>query len=334
MPQLRIHFTDADIARTRLQLEIDLMWEIVSSVQALQHSADGLSFDPWRRHVREQVSRDGELRTALRTLMTVAPHAAYFPDFLTPMQDAADLDTCVEAVLSTSPHRLRAEVGRLQPTGSPATWWLDDLARGRSAALRQLGNAVRVYFRSLLEPRLRTIESGLRTERAEAAQCYLRSGPEGLLRWLSPVASWEPPVLAVNYPFDRDLHLDGRGLVLIPNYFCVFHPVTLADPALRPVLMLPIRTASRLLTGGHGSGDHVSALLGTTRASLLRSVVDGSTTTQLAKVIGVAPATISHHTAVLRDAGLITTHRHENFATHTITPLGLQLLTAGPVDNP
>ena len=73
MPQLRVHFTDRDIARTRLKLEPDLMWEIVSSAQILQHRDGDLSFGPWRRHVRELAARDPDLRTALHTLVTVAP---------------------------------------------------------------------------------------------------------------------------------------------------------------------------------------------------------------------------------------------------------------------
>jgi DNA-binding transcriptional ArsR family regulator len=134
-------------------------------------------------------------------------------------------------------------------------------------------------------------------------------------------------VLSVAYPLDRDLYLEGRGLVLIPCYFALHHPVALADPRLRPVLAFPIRTESRLLAGGRADGDRVTALLGVTRASILRSVIGGSTTTGLAKVVGVAPATVSHHTRVLREAGLITTERDENFARHLITPLGLQVLS-------
>jgi DNA-binding transcriptional ArsR family regulator len=329
VPQLRIHFTDADIARTRLKLEIDLMWEIVSSVQVLQHADGGLSFDFWRRQVRGRVSRDGELRAAVQALMTVAPHAAYFPDFLTPTLDASDIDAGVETVLSTPPHRLRAEISRLQPTGSRAARWLDELGRGKSAALRHLRQALHVYFRSLIEPNLQMIDDGLRTECAGGIQRYLRTGPEGLLRWLGQTTSWQPPILSVDYPHDRDLYLDGRGLVLIPGYFCLYHPVALADPLLRPVLVFPIRTESRLLAGGRSIGDHVSALLGTTRATILRSVINGNTTTRLARQVGVAPATVSHHTSVLRDAGLITTDRHENFATHLITPLGLEVLRSG-----
>ncbi|QFU89677.1 helix-turn-helix transcriptional regulator [Amycolatopsis sp. YIM 10] len=334
MPKLRIHFTDLDLARTRLKLEIDLMWEIISSVQLLQHADGGLAFGPWRRRVREHAPRDGDLRAAIQTLMTVAPHATYFPDFLTPTPDISDIDTGVEAVLSTPPCRLREEIGRLQPTGSAETRWLAELADGKSAALRQLRQALRRYFKALIEPHLQVVEDGLRADRADGIQCYLRTGPEGLLRWLGPTMSWQPPVLTADYPVDRDLHLDGRGLVLIPSYFCLYHPVALADPLQRPVLVFPIRTESRLLAGGHGSGDHPGALLGTTRATILRSVTNGSTTTKLARQAGVTPATVSHHTSVLRDAGLITTDRHENFATHLITPLGLAVLTSNPDGTP
>lgn len=38
-----------------------------------------------------------------------------------------------------------------------------------------------------------------------------------------------------------------------------------------------------------------------------------------------SPATVSHHTTLLRDAGLITTHRVGPHAHHLPTPLGAQL---------
>jgi DNA-binding transcriptional ArsR family regulator len=325
---LRIHFADGDIARTRLKLETDLMWEIVSSVHVLQHADGGLFFDPWRRRVRERMSGDGALRAAAHILMTVAPNAAYFPDFLTPAIDTSDIDVSVDAVLSTQPRRLREEVGWLEPSGAGAGW-LDDLARGKSAALRQLRQALRVYFGTLIEPYLPVLDVGLNTARAEGIQHYLRAGPEGLLRRLGPATRWEPPVLTVDYPVDRDLFLAGRGLVPIPCFFSLHRPVALADSQLRPVLVFPIRPEARLLAAERRRGDHLSALLGSTRAAILRSVTSGSSTTALARKVDVAPATVSHHTSVLREAGLLMTERHENFATHLITPLGLKVLTSG-----
>jgi hypothetical protein len=329
VPQLRIHFTDADLARTRLKPEIDLLWEVVGSAQVLQHGDGGLPLNHWRRRVRERVREARTVRLAVHTVTTVAPHAAYFPDFLTPTAEVHDIGEGVEAVLSASPRQVREEIGRLRPPGAAAARWLDELARGKTAAVWHLRRALHVYFGALLEPDLPVIGDGVRIACAGGIQRYLRDGPEGLLHWLGPATSWRPPVLAVDYPVDRDLRLEGRGLLLIPSYFGVYHPVALADPGLRPILVFPIDTGARLLAGRHGGGDHVSALLGPTRATILRSAVTGCTTTRLARQAGVAPATVSHHTGVLRDAGLITTDRHENLATHLITSLGLEVLASG-----
>ena len=73
MPQLRVHFTDRDLAHTRLKLETDLMWEIVNSAQILQHNDEDLCFASWRRHVRELAAHDPDLRMALHTVVTMAP---------------------------------------------------------------------------------------------------------------------------------------------------------------------------------------------------------------------------------------------------------------------
>ncbi|MCX2954186.1 ArsR/SmtB family transcription factor [Lentzea sp. NEAU-D7] len=274
MPQLRIHFTDRDIAHTGLKLETDLMWEIVGSAQVLRQAEADLSFGPWRRHVRELAARDPDLRTALHSVVTALP---------------------------------------------------DDLATTRPAVLRRLGRALRVYRRRVIEPHLPVIEDSLCTDAATRIQQYLHCGPEGLLSTLGTATRWHPPVLSVDHPHDRDLHLGGRGLTVIPCYFALRHLVAAAGP----VLVLPIRTESRLLAGERTGGDQLTALLGATRASILRSVVGGNTTTRLAKLVGVAPATVSHHTGVLREAGLIATEREDNFARHLITPLGLRVLGAG-----
>ncbi|MER6186192.1 helix-turn-helix domain-containing protein [Streptomyces sp. NPDC001652] len=69
-----------------------------------------------------------------------------------------------------------------------------------------------------------------------------------------------------------------------------------------------------------------TALLGITRTGILRAAATGATTTEAARHAGVTPTTASHHTTVLRDAGLITSHRHANTMLHALTPLGASLL--------
>ncbi|MEJ2856146.1 MULTISPECIES: hypothetical protein [unclassified Saccharothrix] len=46
----------------------------------------------------------------------MAPHAAYFPDLLTPPEDLSGIDECVEAVLSTG---RSASVRRSAGSGPP-----------------------------------------------------------------------------------------------------------------------------------------------------------------------------------------------------------------------
>ena len=119
---MRIHFTDVDLGRTRVKMETDLMWEVVSSVQLLKHDEGGAYFSWWRRHMRDLVKRNRNVLTAVRTLSAVAPFATYFPDFLTPGVDVPDLDTAVDVVLSTPPAQLLDEISRLRETTGSTAW--------------------------------------------------------------------------------------------------------------------------------------------------------------------------------------------------------------------
>ncbi len=74
----------------------------------------------------------------------------------------------------------------------------------------------------------------------------------------------------------------------------------------------------------------LAALLGTTRAQVLLYVAAGSdvTATDLVRRLGVSAATVSHHTTVLRNSGLITTRRVGGSVRHALTLSGRGLLNA------
>jgi DNA-binding transcriptional ArsR family regulator len=136
--------------------------------------------------------------------------------------------------------------------------------------------------------------------------------------------TWTPPVLKARYPFADTLHLGGRGLRLVPSFFCWRYPVKLADPRLTPTLVYPIehRPCSPHTRSSLG------ALMGPTRATLLKNMVDGCSTTQAARRAGISPPTATHHAKILRDANLITSRRDANAVVHTVTALGMALLNA------
>jgi len=76
----------------------------------------------------------------------------------------------------------------------------------------------------------------------------------------------------------------------------------------------------------------LAALIGPTRAAVLRELDQGSfTTTQLAQRLQISLATASEHARVLRDNGLTASHREGRRVYHALTVLGRDLLTGGYV---
>lgn len=328
---LEIHFTSDDLGRTCVASVPDVMWEIVNGVQLLQNREGPLIFDDWRRAVRTS-ARQCSLGGAIRTLAVLCPHAEYFPDFLTPTAPSADLDACVDIVLSTPRRQLRQEVSLLAQS-RPLPRWAAGVAAGDPDTLRSIGRAIREFHEGVIGPHGDLIHTELNAECAARAWVALRGGTEALLDSFAPLMTWASPVLRVRYPVRQTLRLNGRGLRLVPSFFSWRYPITLADPDLTPTLVYPIGHRpgwAHPTRSDHRDGSQLAALLGSTRATLLEAAAEGHTTTQLAQLAGISAATATHHTTVLRDADLICSRREANTVIHTITPLGMSLLNANP----
>ncbi|WP_423462135.1 ArsR/SmtB family transcription factor [Promicromonospora sp. MS192] len=318
---LRIHFSAADLVRTRVGTRLDPMWELVLSVH--QIARPDPYFASWSRQARRRLA-DARLLRDARLLAALAPARGYFPDLLTPTTRASGVDEAVETVLSTGKRRLRAEVARLD-AGPGNGAWLGDVAAGRPAALHRLGVAMRRYHQTVVAPHADQTARLAGRRVTGFAQQTLAHGVDAVLNGLGPTTRWRAPVLEVDYPVHRDLHLDGRGLSLVPTFFGIRHPISLADPDLRPVLVYPVGREPVWRHTGVGDGqwsDSLSELLGETRATVLRLLDTELTTTELAARTGTSLSSVSRHTAVLRRAGLVTTRRSGTCVLHARTTLG------------
>ncbi|MFD4635959.1 ArsR/SmtB family transcription factor [Lentzea sp. NPDC058436] len=324
MPLLRIHFTMRDMGRTRLADEGDPLWEVMHSGFRLNYHDEDPTFGQWKRSLL--ASGTPEVRAGAALLAVLAPRGPYFPDFLTPPEASRGLEEGLEAMRSTPRGRLRAELSRLAEN-SPVPPRFQALAEGKPTVLRGMAAVLRAFHSAVISPHDGAVRSAVAADRARRSRVLAEQGVEGLLATL-PSARWTSPVLEIEYGVDRDLHLDGRGLLLVPSFFCKRLPLSLADPAMPPALIYPIDNALRWESlAAHRPGG-LEALMGPTRAAVLQAVGEraGVTTTQLAKRLSASPASASRHTAVLRAAGLITTHRDGPAMLHTLTPLGIALL--------
>jgi DNA-binding transcriptional ArsR family regulator len=330
---LRIHFTGSDLVRTRLADAPDPLWETVLSLQMLRARYGAGVFDGWRRRVRDALYAAGQAAFVKQLLFPLTPDASYFPDFLTPSEGLLGLDAGIEAVRITPRHRIRREILRL--TFSQAQRgqqsWIKKLISAERDVLADLGGALVGYHHTALGPYWDRMKVGAEADYARRALQRRTGGIANVLSGFWPMMHWRKPVLEVPYPAERDLHLDGRGLVLIPSHFCWYHPVALADPALPPTIVYPLRPTADFL-------DHnpvlvadppLAKLIGAARARILGIAAQGVTTSELACRADVSVASASQHAAVLRESGLITSSRFANTVVHSVTPLGLALLGRG-----
>jgi DNA-binding transcriptional ArsR family regulator len=317
---VRIHFTDDDLVQTRLAQAPDPMWEALLSMHMLQTDVASFALGGWRQAVRRR------LTGPLSGLLRLAPPAGYSADFLTPAAGAGGLDAGVGALLSTPRRRLAQDLVELARGGRRLPSWSGLLARGDLDAVKHLGRLHRQYFATALAPWWSRIRGRFDSERAAHSR-YLADGDlGGLLNTLHPGLVWQRPVLEIKgLGFDRDVHLDGRGLLVLPSYFCWRTPTLLKDPALPCVVVYPMPHETPLSDAP--AVRPLNALLGRTRAEILESVAArGVTTSELAHRTGIAPATASHHLGILRKAGLLDTCRAGKSVLHTVTPLGQALL--------
>jgi DNA-binding transcriptional ArsR family regulator len=322
---LRIHFDAESLARTRIALGPDVMWEMVLSAQLLQNREGAAIFDGWRHQVR------GRLGPPVRPLIALAPHANYIPDFLTPDEGSFSLEQGLDRVLATPRARLGGELRRLAKH-RPLPHWAGRLAAGDLEAMHGIERAIRAYHRTVIEPAWPIVRTRVEADRRSRMHALAQGGCERLLNGFRPVMRWAAPVLEADYPVDRDLVLAGRGLLLVPSYFCWRTPIALADDRLEPVLVYPIEHDPRVTPEKpRRAGDRsLNDLLGRTRAAVLRAVEAGGTTTELSRRSGTSLASASQHATVLREAGLISTCRNGGAVLHTLTPLGMAVLTAQP----
>jgi DNA-binding transcriptional ArsR family regulator len=304
------------------------LWELILAAHMLRRQPGDLLFTHWRRQAMATL-RAAQLGARLALMFELMPHVGYFPDFLNPFEATRGLEHGLEAIRSTPKATLRRDLRQLA-CSRPLPPAAQRLAAGEPAALVELTDTMRACYNLTIQPEHRSVRTALDRDRHVRTDALADRGVHGLLNSLHPMVNWSSGELQVPGHRDQELHLNGRGLLLIPAYFCILTPVTMFDPALPPVLIYPVHRQPDVLPGSGDRAAHaaLAALIGATRAAVLDAIATRTaiTTTDLARRLAISPATASEHTTVLRDAGLITSHRDRNRMLHNVTPLGYALL--------
>lgn len=221
---------------------------------------------------------------------------------------------------------MRADLAELRWTERPSAW-VSDLAYGRRAALKELAAAMRAYHDRVLAPLWPSVQKVVSAELTSRAWELAAHGAEATLNSLHPQIRWRDGALDVHAPGDFDLDLQGRGLRLMPS---IWTRSAVPVSWRQPTLVYPIRAASWGQLPASNHHDRLATALGATRARVLQALTNAHSTTELARAIGVSPASASAHAAALRGAGLVTTQRNGQAVRHELTELGRAMTSANP----
>ena len=197
-------------------------------------------------------------------------------------------------------------------------------------SLNRLGDALAGYWERALADHWSRVQALLQADIHHRARRLTEGGPAGLFADLHPDVRWEEGRLSVAVPYEAEIPLDGRGLLLLPSAFRWEHPGVITERPWQPTVFYPARGVATLWEPGSAEGpEALAAVVGRGRAAVLNALDAPRTTGEVARRLGLTAGAVSQHLGALRAAGLVTSERDGRVVLNTRSPLA-DTLVAGP----
>ena len=296
--------------------------ETMSAVRLLLKPHRQGYHQPWLRAVAPALD-ELDLTPLLQVMRTT-----YNPDFLLPAPRDPNprFDDELALVRRTPARQVRAELSRClheqhgRRLPPPAQALVEHPLRARAL----LADTLSTCWERLLSPWWPRIRDVLAGDIAYRTRLLADGGLAAVLSDLHPKVSWRHPNLVVDLPGTGFRDVDD-GLVLMPSTFEWPNVGIVLDRPWLPTIDYPARGIAALWEPRSDPPASLARLIGETRAVLLAALTEPKPTTVLARRCDLSNSTVSEHVTVLRDAGLVTTHRVGRYLQHSRSPLGTQL---------
>jgi len=306
-------------ARFAMSPLANLLGGVLLTVGREAGAAPGLD-DGWRASNRAVVAADPVL-TALVDLMRDTQE---IPDFLS--MPPAGADTTVEEeldALRATPHdiaqgQLRVSAaaqrdGRTRPLPAILT---------RPGAVGRVAAAFRSYWDAMIAPRWPGVRAGLERDLIRRAGLLATYGWARALEGLTPNLRWhgDGRIDLVGMPGPSHRLIDA-DLLFVPS--ATGSGWLSLDPPRRYALVY--RAAGMIEAWSSAEPkppEHLERLIGRTRATLLMTLAEPASTSQLVAQLGTSLGATGDHLGVLRDAGLVSRSRSGRSVLYHRTALG------------
>lgn len=326
----RIALSSADVLKTRFATSALL--ETSVALRTLQRTPEFSPYGEWLSAVQPHAEDP-----AVRLLLQLTRPNGMTPEWMgVPRRGAARPGTIereLDAVRQMSIAALRDGIDEalIEPDEE-----LLAILNGPAPGVR-IAEVLETVFRLLIEPWWADIQ---RTVQGDIAYWTRRVAEVGLggvldslfdrIHWNGQEITWGPSHHAVNV--DRR----GTGLALMPVVFNWPHVGAAVRDPWETALIFPTRSLGTLWhrTVRADEDDHLADLLGRNRAEILRLATSPLSTTGMAQTLGLSPATVSEHLAILRGARLVTSFRQGKTVLYQATALGVAVVADSSARRP
>lgn len=302
--------------------------EVGGSIRLLGLPRAGHPHQPWIKKVRAELGDSVDM-----TLLTAAcPPSRWPPDYLfaPPASMVTSIDDQLDGLRRYPPARFAADLGQAW-SGRHQPPTVETLLADPEAALSRLCDELAAYWSIAIHPHWSRICAVLEDDVAYRADRGISGGLYELLEDLHPEIAITGLSLCIDKPaHSREQHL-GTALTLIPSVFLYPHLVVGHDEEGRFSAIYSARGVARVWEDtrelAHRERDPLGALLGPTRARILRRLDVPMTTTLIARHLQLTPSNVSQHLGVLRDSGLLRSWRSGRDVLYRQTTLAESLLS-------
>jgi DNA-binding transcriptional ArsR family regulator len=286
---------------------------------------------PWLRWARGELTRHPLAAGRLWPLLT--SNKLSWPEWLTPApaMRAPSLAQELDRMLATPQRRVRESLERVFRGIDPCPEVVAELLATPLRTLELIAAEIAEAHDRLLAPYWDRVRVILDADIAYRSGVLASHGAGVLFAGLHRDLRWSDGELAFAAGNNKQAMLGQDGaLVLTPTVLGWPDLSVKLHTSSQTALRYPARAAATVWELPDPGNGAVAELIGKPRARLLGLLRSPATPTVLARLVGVSPAAISQHLAVLRRTGLVDRSRSGRAVLYQTSDLGLGLLGAAP----
>lgn len=308
------------------------LMEVSMSFWVLYDPCDGTHFADWIAETRRALAG-----IELPYMQATVLFKHFIADFMTlpPASPASTFEDEIERLRAVPPGLIRKNIEYIVYRVGQNVY-LDHYLTHPHEAVEHLIQEIRVYWERAIAPHWQRISLILEKDILYRARQMALYGIGSTFSDISHFISYQTQSLYINRGsaelaptfYNYAYQSDGAGLYLVPTFFKTGNGLSWQiTEDFKPMLVYAARgTGLWQQSNTAEPSEAMEIIVGSGKSRLMQSLLDPSTTGELADKLAVTAGAVSQHLNRLTQAGLVVSHRQGNYVYHELSERGKKLI--------